>query len=111
MIKRIFDTLKNTYNNSKIFRFIRNKYFLATAFFVIWILFIDTNNLFVWWEEYKVVKEQQQQKEYYQEAIKWTDERLKELGSNRDSLEKFAREQYLFHNPDEEIFIIEKDKE
>ncbi len=108
MGKRILDNLKNIYQNSKVFRFIRNKYFLVTTFFVVWILFIDTNNLLVWWEDYKEVQEQEQQKEYYKEAIKWTDERLKELSSNRDSLEKFAREQYLFHNPDEEIFIVEK---
>ena len=108
MVKRIFEALKNIYNNSKILRFLRNKYFLATTFFVVWILFIDTNSILVWWDEYKVVKEQEKQKEYYEKAIKWTDERLKELGSNRDSLEKFAREQYLFHNPDEEIFIVKE---
>ncbi|MBO7305265.1 MAG: septum formation inhibitor [Bacteroidales bacterium] len=109
MIKRISDTLKNIYQNSKVLRIVRNKYFLVTTFFIVWILFIDTNNLFVWWDEYKQVQEQEQQKEYYKEAIKWTDERLKELSSNTDSLEKFAREQYLFHNPDEEVFIIKEE--
>lgn len=109
MGKRILDTLKKSCKESKVLRFLRNKYFLVTTFFIVWILFIDTNNLMVWWEDFKEVQEQEQQKEYYKDAIEWTDERLKELSSNRDSLEKFAREQYLFHNPDEEVFVIEKE--
>ena len=31
---------------------------------------------------------------------------MKELLSNRDNLEKFAREQYLMKKKDEDIFII-----
>lgn len=31
---------------------------------------------------------------------------MKELLSNRDNLEKFAREQYLMKNSNEDIFII-----
>ena len=32
--------------------------------------------------------------------------KMKELLSNRDNLEKFAREQYLMKKKDEDIFII-----
>ncbi|MBQ3175425.1 MAG: septum formation initiator family protein [Bacteroidales bacterium] len=92
---------------SKIFRIIKNKYFLATLFFIVWILFIDTNNLIRWYSDMKDVAAQERQKRYYKEAIKETDEQLKELRSNLDSLEKFAREQYYFHKADEEIFIVE----
>ena len=57
---------------------------------------------------FRNVSEQNRQKEYYQELIRTTDEKLNELSSNRDSLEKFAREQYFFKEQDEEIFIVEK---
>ena len=57
------------------------------------------------------VAQQERQKEYFKEAIKVTDEKLKELTSNKDSLEKFAREQYLFHEKDEEIFLVVEDEE
>ena len=73
---------------------------------MVWVLFIDTNNLFVWIRDMGVVSSQERQKEYYREAIRQTDEKLQELTSNKDSLEKFAREQYLFHQKDEEVFII-----
>ena len=69
-------------------------------------LFIDTGNLFVWFGDMKTVSVQEQQKEYYRNAIRETEEKLDELEANKDSLEKFAREQYLFHEPDEEVFII-----
>ena len=71
-----------------------------------WVLFIDTSNIFVWFGDMGTVAQQERQKEYFKEAIKVTDEKLKELESNKDSLEKFAREQYLFHEPDEEVFVI-----
>ena len=87
---------------------IKNKYFLVTIFFIIWILFIDTNNLIRWYSDLKDVSVQKRQIKYYQNAIKETDEQLKELHSNLDSLEKFAREQYYFHKADEELFIMEE---
>ncbi len=94
----------------RIVRFIKNRYFLVTLFFIVWILFIDTNNLIRWYTTAKDVVIQERQKENYKNAIHDTEERLKELQSNRDSLEKFAREQYFFHEADEEVFIV-KDKE
>lgn len=106
MAKRIIESAKRGISNSKVFKVIRNKYFIVTAFFLVWILFIDTNNVFVWFRDMGVVAGQQRQMEYYKDAIMQTDEKLNELTSNKDSLEKFAREQYLFHEKDEEVFII-----
>lgn len=92
------------------FKFLKNKYFLVTLLFLLWILFFDTNNIIRWFSNINEVKEQEKQKIYYKRQIEITDEKLKELGSNRDSLEKFAREQYLFHEPSEEIFLVEPSK-
>lgn len=97
-------------NNTNMFKFLKNKYFLVTLLFLLWILFFDTNNIIRWFSNINEVKEQEKQKIYYKRQIEITDEKLKELGSNRDSLEKFAREQYLFHEPSEEIFLVEPSK-
>ncbi|MBR7157955.1 MAG: septum formation initiator family protein [Bacteroidales bacterium] len=99
-IKRVFQ--------SKLFKILKNKYFLVSFFFVIWVLFIDTNNLIRWYSDLKDVAAQKRQINYYKSAIQQTDEQLKELHSNLDSLEKFAREQYYFHKADEELFIMEE---
>ena len=75
-----------------------------------WILFFDTNNLISWYKDLKQLAWQNRQKVYYKEAIKQTDEKLQELASNKDSLEKFAREQYLFHEAGEDVYVIEDEK-
>ena len=51
-----------------------------------------------------------QQKEYYIEQITADKIKLEELNSNKNNLEKFAREQYHMSAPDEEIFIVVEDK-
>jgi len=98
------------FKGSGLFKMVRNKYFIVTAVFLLWITFFDANNLIDLFRVARHVGEQENQKEYYQEMIKSTEEKLNELSSNRDSLEKFAREQYLFHESDEEVFIIEERK-
>ena len=94
--------------DAKWFKVLKNKYLLVTVFFVLWVFFFDANNLLRWYSDMKDVAAQENQKKYYKEAIRQTDEKLKELKSNKDSLEKFAREQYFFHEPDEDLFIIEE---
>lgn len=75
--------------------------------FLIWVSFFDSNNLIEWSRVIFNIGKQESQKEYYKESIKQTEEKLQELSSNRDSLEKFAREQFMFKEDDEDIFIVE----
>lgn len=106
MGNKIIQSIKTGVANSRLLKFFRNKFVVVTILFLVWILFLDTNNVFVWLNDMNEVNNQERQIEYYKDAIKHTDEKLKELSSNKDSLEKFAREQYLFHEKDEEVFII-----
>lgn len=48
----------------------------------------------------------ERQKEYYETRIEQDSRKLNELKTNRENLEKFAREQYYMKKPDEEIFVI-----
>ena len=54
------------------------------------------------------IKEIQTQIESYQQQIDVDKEKLNELQSNKDDLEKFARENYFMKKENEEIFIIAK---
>ncbi len=45
-------------------------------------------------------------KEYYQVKIKQTREDLKELTSDMENLERFAREKYLMKRDNEEVFVF-----
>jgi cell division protein DivIC len=88
---------------------LRNKYLLATLLFILWVSFFDQNN---WFERLQILREIRQlkiDKEYYQQKIKEDCERLKELKTNNENLEKFAREQYLMKKENEDVFVIVED--
>ena len=91
-------------------RIVRNKYFIVSTLFAVWIIFFDQSNLIDWMGALKDVKKQKSEKKYYEEEIARTREKLRELQSNRDSLEKFAREQYYYLEDGEEVFIVERGK-
>jgi len=48
------------------------------------------------------------EKEYYQEKISEVGKDRQELTTNKELLEKFAREKYLMKKPTEDIFIIQE---
>jgi cell division protein FtsB len=97
----------HSWKDTGLMRVIRNKYFLATIIFVVWITFFDSASLISWSRVVMNIGEQEKQKRYYKEAVKSAEEKIDELTSNKDSLEKFAREQYIFKEEDEDIFIVE----
>lgn len=96
--------------NSIFFKVISNKFFLASVFFVLWLTVLSPNTIGDWINDLHKVSEQKKQIDYYHESIQGIEERLVQLRSNSDSLEKFARERYYFHAPDEEVFIVEPEK-
>ena len=52
------------------------------------------------------IKEMERDIEYYQEQISRDSLRLKELTTNKENLEKYAREQYYMKKKNEDIFVI-----
>jgi cell division protein FtsB len=46
------------------------------------------------------------EKQYYLERIEEDSRRLNELKTDRDNLEKFAREQYFMKKENEDVFVI-----
>lgn len=56
------------------------------------------------------IKDLESQIEFYRQQAEIDMEKLNELQSNNEDLEKFARENYLMKKEDEEIFIIKEKK-
>lgn len=83
-----------------------NKYFIAGFAFIIWVSFFDMNNLVERFRLNKELKQIEKDKVYYHQRIDEDAARLKELQTNDQNLEKFAREQYLMKRDDEDVFII-----
>lgn len=53
------------------------------------------------------IRDLKNQIEYYQEKTENDKRKLNELRSDKDNIEKFARENYLMKKDNEEIFVVE----
>ena len=91
-----------------ILKVLTNKYLLATVIFLILITFVAQNNIVRWIRASDELKQQEQLIEHYTKEIEKVEQQIDHLTSNRDSLEKFAREKYYYRNSDEEVFLVEK---
>lgn len=86
----------------------RNKYLVATILFLTFIIFLDENSIISHNRNKKRLKELTEQKELYREQIKSDKQKLEDLNSGPENLEKFAREQFYMSKPNEDIFIVEE---
>jgi cell division protein FtsB len=83
-----------------------NIYVLVSAFFIIWMLFFDTNSFRILWSLESKIEDLERQKEELARQIQ-VDRRFIEKLSDSIELEKFGRENYYLKKADEDIFIIE----
>ena len=91
---------------SKIPKPFRNFYFLTGAVFLLWMLFLDSNNLIARYQLGAKLSSLEDEKEYYEEKIKEVQKDHDELFGDKESIEKFAREKYLMKKESEDIFVI-----
>lgn len=86
----------------------RSFYFLTAFFFLLWMVALDSNNLFTRYQLSSKLGSLENEKTYYEEKIKEVEKDRDELFGDRESLEKFAREKYLMKKETEDIFIVEE---
>ncbi len=85
----------------------KNKYFVSALVFVVWISFVDRNDLFTQYRRKQELKKLETSKNYYQAEIASTKKELQDLTNNSTVLEKIAREKFFLKRPNEDVFIIE----
>lgn len=90
----------------KIWPWLKNKYVLTLAVFAIWMLFFDQNNVVDRIKMSGEIRQLEKDREYYLEQIQIDSARLDELTTDRENLEKYAREQFLMKKPGEDVFVI-----
>jgi len=88
------------------FPILRNKFVLTILVFGVWIVLFDQNNMLDRFSDMKTLKKIEKEKDYYQNKIKEDQKRIQELTSDKDDLEKFAREKYLMKKDNEDVFIV-----
>ena len=98
--------IKDFYNTylSKI-----NSSWLVSIVFLIWTLTIGESSLYKRYTYDEKIRSLEKEIEYYQKEIEINSRKLNDLHTDRDGLERFAREEYFMKSPNEDIFIIKED--
>ena len=80
---------------------------VVTVLVALWLLFFSHSSVVNWVRARMEIQRQERQMEIYRPEIREMDAEIDALNHNRDSLEKFAREQYHFAAPGDDVYIIE----
>jgi len=86
----------------------RNKYFVVSLAFLVWMVFFDKNDLFSQYQYHQQLGKLKHERDFYQKETAKVNQELDELTSNKEKLEKFAREKYLMKKANEDVFVIVK---
>ncbi len=86
----------------------RNFYSLTGIVFLVWMIFLDSNDLINRFQLSAKQRSLENEKEYYVEKIREVEKDRAELMGTPELLEKFAREKYLMKRESEDLFIIEE---
>lgn len=87
----------------------KNFYFLSSLFFLVWMLFFDSNDIITQIKLSNKQEELESAKEYYESKIIEVKNDREALLNNDQLLEKVAREKYLMKKESEDIYIIEEE--
>ena len=86
----------------------RNFYFVTGICFLVWMTFLDENDLITRYKMGAKLRSLEREKEFYIEKIAQVEKDREELMTNEELLEKFAREKYLMKKESEDVFIIQE---
>jgi len=90
---------------------LKNKYLLTLAGFVVWMLFFDDRDFYVTcFKQRQELNGLRTSKQYYERQISATRKELDQLKINAFTIEKYAREKYLMKRDNEDLYIIESPK-
>jgi cell division protein DivIC len=89
-------------------RAFRNFYLVTGVSFLIWLTFLDSNDLISRFKMGAKLRALEDEKEYYIQKVAEVEKDRTELMTNKELLEKFAREKYLMKKETEDIFVIEE---
>jgi hypothetical protein len=93
----------------KYLKYSRNFYVVFTLFFVVWMVFVDSNDIVSQFKLRAKLNDLEKQKEFYIEKKSKIQEDREELMSNYELLEKFARERYLMKRKSEDLYVVEEE--
>ena len=89
----------------------KNKYLLAGAFFLVWMLFFDPKDVSSSVNRWNKYSELQESERKLMGQIDNTKAELGQLKNNARTIEKYAREKYQMKKDNEDLFIVKEAEE
>lgn len=86
----------------------KNKYLLASTFFLVWMLFFDPKDISSGINRWNKYKELQESEKTLMGQIDNTKAELGQLKNNARTIEKYAREKYQMKKDNEDLFIVKE---
>jgi len=93
----------------KILKFFLNRYILTTLAFGIFIIFFDNYSLVRQYKLQKQLNTLHEMQQHYRVQIDKNRKEINELLTDRETLEKFAREEYLMKRDSEVVYVVIKE--
>lgn len=85
------------------------KYLITIVLGVIWVGFIDENNVMQCIKYKMRVSDLKSEISHYDEQTRMANDELQALATNPNAIEKIARERYFMKADDEDIFVLSTD--
>ncbi|MCD7976754.1 MAG: septum formation initiator family protein [Tannerellaceae bacterium] len=85
-----------------------NVYWLVTIVAVIFTLTAGDSNLYKRYTYDEKIRSLEKEIKYYQDEIEVNSKKLNDLRTDKEGLERFAREEYFMKKPNEDIYLIKK---
>ena len=85
---------------------IKNKYLVTIVFFIVWMTCFDVKDWAFLMGRREKLSELQKSEEQYNTLIQNTKQQLYLLKTNSETIEKYARENFLMKKDNEDLFIV-----
>ena len=82
---------------------------VSTLLLAVFLCFFARDNVVRWIRAAAEIRAQERQMQRYRDEIEEMDRQIQMLTHEKDSLETFAREQFHFAEPGDDVYLIPKD--
>ena len=90
------------------YRIVKNRYFIVTAAFIIWMSMFDPKDWGVIIERKEKLRALEKSEQALNEQIIETKKELSLLKTSAVTIERYAREKHLMKKDNEDIFVVKK---
>lgn len=104
-IKKYIQKIKQLPFTEKLMPLLKNKFVVTGLAFIVWIGFVDENNLVERIGLHSDLNEIEESKQYYKKKIAQDRYEMEELDNN-ENLERLAREKHMMKQKNEDIYLL-----